>query len=183
MGNWKNALVVRPCIDENSVAELAQYQIHVWSYPRLDKNNNVMDEIYTPKQTKYFAPYKNKKIYAVFEIICAVNVKMKEGKPEVDWPAIYTNDEEMPKEEINRRVNKFFSEDNPHNRSGDFGDSRWLLEDKGMNLLLMERKVCIDSDKGEFRGMKYFWDIAEDLKPNTSQKLAEKISKEGLDFN
>ena len=179
MKNWENALVVRPCKDENSVAELAQYQIHVWSYPRLDKNNNMLDELYTPHRTKYFAPYKYGKMYAVFEIICAVNVKMKEGKPEVDWPVIYTNDEEMPKEEINSRVNKFFSEDNPHNRSEDFSNSRWLLEDKGMNLLLLKHRVDISSDKGDLRGTKYCWDVAEGLK--TSQELADKINGKSLE--
>ena len=68
----KYGLLVAPC--GHSIKEVKKHDIYVCTYAKKNKKpqNN------PPKLTKYFAPYKDKKIKAVYEIDCLVNVKINE---------------------------------------------------------------------------------------------------------
>ena len=123
-----------------------------------------------PNQTKYFAPYKDKKIKAVYEIDCLVNVK-RDGKEFRD-PTFERSTEKISYEDAKARVKEFLQK-SP--RVKDFDNEDYLLDQYGMNLLLLSSKAETDCDSEVVQHPTYGKDIARDLQPNTSRELAEKM--------
>ena len=159
-------MLIAPC--GSSINEVQKHQIYVCTYAKNSKRSRRNP----PKPTKYFAPYKNKKIQAVYEVDCLVNVKRDENgnfTMSIDRMAGKTSEAEA-----RDRAENFLKS----NRIGDFDNERFLLDECGMNLLLLSSKAETDYEPQVVQGPQYRRLIAKGLQPNTAMNLAEKNERQ-----
>ena len=159
-GQWD--MLVAPCGD--SIYEVLENNVYVCTYAK--RHGSVRKP---PRSTKYFGLYKNKKIIAVYEIDGLVNVK-RDSKQEFEGK-VSRNKNILEKDALDR-AGKFME----NNRIGAFDREEYLLEEYGMNLLLLSSKEETDCIcENAIQGPVYWEDVATGLKPNTAKNLAEKI--------
>jgi len=120
---------------------------------------------YSHRRAKYFAPYKNKGVRAIYEIDAIVIVGKNAGEGTIKW-----NNSNFKKEQlIETAKKKILKWDNRIEENKSVPLQVFLLSNPHPTSFLKSTKG------GMLQSKKYFWNIAEDVKD--SKELANKLNE------
>lgn len=130
---------------------------------------------YSFKQFKYFGPYSQKEVSAIFEVKAVIDVeqtkKLTSDKCKIYWKNVSEDDEIL----INELISKLNEKNNEFSR-----DRKNKIEESCARIFLLngnnfaETRFIKDTPRGLYSTKKYFNDIASDC--NNAKDLAQKLN-------